>query len=215
VTSLCQQEVFKNMLPTISIPSEWTSNAGLATCCEFIEYRQRHHGYQENDGEDGQYNRKRDFRRSFGTFCAFYQRDHAIEKRITWILSHTNHNAITQHTRPRGYRRSVSSAFSNDRGGFSCDRRFIHCGRACDDFSVSGNVISVLAKKISSVDDKKFSVVNGQLLRKGDLFVCEAGDDIAADGEIIAGAATVYITSGFQQALNRTQDVRQTNGDQP
>jgi hypothetical protein len=26
---------------------------------------------------------------------------------------------------------------------------------------------------------------------------------------------TVYITSGFQQALNRTQDVRQTNGDQP
>ena len=50
---------------------------------------------------------------------------------------------------------------------------------------------SVLAKKTSSIEEKKFSVVNGQLLRKGDLFVCEAGDDIAADGEIIAGAATV------------------------
>jgi len=37
----------------------------------------------------------------------------------------------------------------------------------------------------------QFSIVNSSLLKKGDLFVCEAGDIIPSDGEIIEGLATI------------------------
>ncbi len=51
---------------------------------------------------------------------------------------------------------------------------------------------TVTAKRIPSIDEPhRINLVNGQLLQKGDLFVCEAGDDIPADGEILQGAATV------------------------
>ena len=39
--------------------------------------------------------------------------------------------------------------------------------------------------------DRQESVVPAASLRKGDLFVCEAGDLVPADGEIVEGAATV------------------------
>jgi K+-transporting ATPase ATPase B chain len=47
---------------------------------------------------------------------------------------------------------------------------------------------NAIARKLAG---NKESKVNAESLRKGDLYVCEAGDLIPADGEIIEGAATV------------------------
>jgi len=44
------------------------------------------------------------------------------------------------------------------------------------------------AKKIVN---NKIEIVNSSLLKKGDLFFCEAGDMIPMDGEIIEGLATI------------------------
>lgn len=47
------------------------------------------------------------------------------------------------------------------------------------------------AKKLESVSDNDFSIVNSSLLKKGDVFLCEPGDIIPSDGEIIEGLATI------------------------
>jgi K+-transporting ATPase ATPase B chain len=47
------------------------------------------------------------------------------------------------------------------------------------------------AKKVFSVDDTSTTIVSSSQLRKGDLFICEAGDMIPMDGEIIKGLATI------------------------
>lgn len=50
------------------------------------------------------------------------------------------------------------------------------------------------AKKILAVGEiftDEIKVVSSSLLRKGDLFVCEAGDIIPADGEIVKGLASI------------------------
>jgi len=50
------------------------------------------------------------------------------------------------------------------------------------------------AKKISSLDDGALAVhqtVSSASLKQGDIFVCEAGDVIPTDGEIIKGLATI------------------------
>ncbi|MRG46672.1 potassium-transporting ATPase subunit KdpB [Chitinophaga sp. SYP-B3965] len=50
------------------------------------------------------------------------------------------------------------------------------------------------AKKILAVGDMftdEIKVVSSSLLRKGDLFVCEAGDIIPSDGEIVKGLASI------------------------
>lgn len=47
------------------------------------------------------------------------------------------------------------------------------------------------AKKLESVNDNNFSTVNSSLLKKGDIFLCEPGDIIPSDGEIIEGLATI------------------------
>lgn len=50
------------------------------------------------------------------------------------------------------------------------------------------------AKKILAVGEMftdEIKVVSSSLLRKGDLFVCEAGDIIPADGEIVKGLASI------------------------
>lgn len=39
--------------------------------------------------------------------------------------------------------------------------------------------------------DYQFSIINSSLLKKGDVFICEAGDVIPTDGEIIEGLATI------------------------
>jgi K+-transporting ATPase ATPase B chain len=51
-----------------------------------------------------------------------------------------------------------------------------------------------LAKKINVVGEiftNEIKLVRSSLLRKGDLFICEAGDIIPMDGEIISGIATI------------------------
>jgi potassium-transporting ATPase ATP-binding subunit len=51
---------------------------------------------------------------------------------------------------------------------------------------------SVQAKKLSTpVRGAPFTLVASTLLRKGDLFIVEAGDSIPADGEVIEGVASV------------------------
>ena len=47
------------------------------------------------------------------------------------------------------------------------------------------------AKKLESLSDSNFSMVNSSLLKKGDLFLCEPGDIIPSDGEIVEGLATI------------------------
>lgn len=47
------------------------------------------------------------------------------------------------------------------------------------------------AKKLESINDNNFSTVNSSLLKKGDIFLCEPGDIIPSDGEIIEGLATI------------------------
>lgn len=54
------------------------------------------------------------------------------------------------------------------------------------------------AKKLEEESDKwkvgdnfQFSTINSSLLKKGDLFFCEAGDIIPMDGEIVEGLATI------------------------
>ena len=45
--------------------------------------------------------------------------------------------------------------------------------------------------KSASNNNYQFSIINSSLLKKGDLFFCEAGDIIPMDGEIIEGLATI------------------------
>lgn len=45
--------------------------------------------------------------------------------------------------------------------------------------------------KNSDSQNYQVSIVNSSLLKKGDIFLCEAGDIIPADGEIIEGLATI------------------------
>ncbi len=45
--------------------------------------------------------------------------------------------------------------------------------------------------KNSGSQNYQVSIVNSSLLKKGDIFLCEAGDIIPADGEIIEGLATI------------------------
>ncbi|WP_417351955.1 potassium-transporting ATPase subunit KdpB [Flavobacterium alkalisoli] len=50
------------------------------------------------------------------------------------------------------------------------------------------------AKKIEAVEElyvNEVNIVSSSSLKKGDLFICEAGDVIPADGEIIEGLATI------------------------
>ena len=49
-----------------------------------------------------------------------------------------------------------------------------------------------MAKRLSKVDDlSSIEKVSGETLNKGDLFLAEAGETIAADGEVVEGAASV------------------------
>lgn len=50
---------------------------------------------------------------------------------------------------------------------------------------------AVMAKKVASATDLTPELVNGADLKKNDLFLVAAGETIAADGEVIAGAASV------------------------
>ncbi|MFT8727906.1 MAG: potassium-transporting ATPase subunit KdpB [Liquorilactobacillus ghanensis] len=50
---------------------------------------------------------------------------------------------------------------------------------------------AVTAKKVASATDLTPELVNGADLKKNDLFLVAAGETIAADGEVIAGAASV------------------------
>ncbi|MFH5812277.1 potassium-transporting ATPase subunit KdpB [Companilactobacillus sp. FL22-1] len=51
---------------------------------------------------------------------------------------------------------------------------------------------SVMAKRLNKVGDlSNIEKVSGENLNKGDLFLAEAGDTIAADGEVVEGAASV------------------------
>ncbi|KRM06217.1 MAG: potassium-transporting ATPase subunit KdpB [Liquorilactobacillus ghanensis] len=50
---------------------------------------------------------------------------------------------------------------------------------------------AVMAKKVTSATDLTPELVNGADLKKNDLFLVAAGETIAADGEVIAGAASV------------------------
>ena len=57
--------------------------------------------------------------------------------------------------------------------------------------ALRGTKTGTVAKKVASVDAGKHSQVSGESLRAGDLVVCEAGDTIPGDGDVIAGIATV------------------------
>jgi K+-transporting ATPase ATPase B chain len=48
-----------------------------------------------------------------------------------------------------------------------------------------------VAKRVSSVESAGHEVVPAASLRSGDLVVCEAGDSIPGDGDVVAGIATV------------------------
>jgi K+-transporting ATPase ATPase B chain len=51
---------------------------------------------------------------------------------------------------------------------------------------------AVMAKRLNKVGDlSNIEKVSGENLNKGDLFLAEAGDTIAADGEVVEGAASV------------------------
>lgn len=47
------------------------------------------------------------------------------------------------------------------------------------------------AKKVNTTGSNEIKVVSSSQLRKGDLFICEAGDVIPMDGEIVEGIATI------------------------
>lgn len=47
------------------------------------------------------------------------------------------------------------------------------------------------AKKSNGVNTSDFSLITSSQLRKGDIFICEPGDIIPTDGEIIEGLATI------------------------
>src|SRR3546814_8640135 len=47
------------------------------------------------------------------------------------------------------------------------------------------------AKKLAASGSEATETVPSSALRKGDLFICEAGDTVPADGEIIEGLATI------------------------
>ena len=49
----------------------------------------------------------------------------------------------------------------------------------------------VMAKKLVATDRSRHTLVSSAALRKGDLFVVDAGDYIASDGEVIEGVASV------------------------
>lgn len=50
---------------------------------------------------------------------------------------------------------------------------------------------AVLAKKIIHPTDTTFQQINGEDLKRGDFFIVAAGETIAADGEVVLGAAAV------------------------
>lgn len=57
--------------------------------------------------------------------------------------------------------------------------------------SLRGAKADTPAKKLAHFDDGKWTSVPGTTLRMGDIILCEAGDMIPADGEVIQGIASV------------------------
>ena len=57
--------------------------------------------------------------------------------------------------------------------------------------ALRGTKTGTIAKKIASVDANSHQQVAADTLRAGDLVVCEAGDSIPGDGDVVAGIATV------------------------
>ena len=57
--------------------------------------------------------------------------------------------------------------------------------------ALRGTKSGTIAKKVATVDAAKHHEVSADTLRAGDLVVCEAGDPIPGDGDVIAGIATV------------------------
>ncbi|KJS40338.1 MAG: potassium-transporting ATPase subunit B [Rhodospirillaceae bacterium BRH_c57] len=57
--------------------------------------------------------------------------------------------------------------------------------------ALRGTKSSAMAKKVASVDARDPQVLPAETLKAGDLVVCEAGDVIPSDGDVIAGIATV------------------------
>ncbi|MCK6417467.1 MAG: potassium-transporting ATPase subunit KdpB, partial [Alphaproteobacteria bacterium] len=75
--------------------------------------------------------------------------------------------------------------FANFAEGFAEGR-----GKARAD-SLRGVKAEATAKKLSSLKAKSWSVVPGSSLQEGDFVLCEAGDMIPADGEVMEGIASV------------------------
>jgi potassium-transporting ATPase ATP-binding subunit len=57
--------------------------------------------------------------------------------------------------------------------------------------ALRGTKTGTIAKKIATIDARHHQDITGAELRAGDLVVCEAGDTIPGDGDVIAGIATV------------------------
>ncbi|NFV78933.1 potassium-transporting ATPase subunit KdpB [Magnetospirillum aberrantis] len=57
--------------------------------------------------------------------------------------------------------------------------------------ALRGTKSSAVAKKVASVEARDFQTLPAEKLKAGDLVVCEAGDVIPGDGDVVAGIATV------------------------
>ena len=107
--------------------------------------RHRHEGHageKKNQRQAGEQNIQRDFIRRFLPRRAFDQSDHAIEKRFARARRDAHDDAVGQHFRAAGHRRTIAAAFANDRRRLAGDRGFIDRSDALNHVAVAGNDFS-------------------------------------------------------------------------
>ena len=103
---------------------------------------QRNHREQEDDGQSRKQNAQRNLIRRLLPGCAFYQRDHAIEKRFAGIRRNADLDPVGQHLRSAGDRRTVAAGLADHRSRLAGDRRLIHRGHAFDHLAIAGDVVA-------------------------------------------------------------------------
>ncbi len=101
-----------------------------------------HDGEQEDDGEAGEQNRKRDFVWRLLARRAFDQGDHAVEEGFAGVGGDADLDPVGEDSGSAGDGRAVAAGLADDGGGFAGDGGFVDRGNAFDHFAVASDVVA-------------------------------------------------------------------------
>ena len=116
------------------------STVRLTSLPEYMRERLERRGReQKDDRQSGEKNVERDFVRRLLPLRPFDETDHAIDERLPRLRGDLDDDAIGEHQRSAGDRRTIAARFADHRRGFTGDRGFVDRSDAFDDRSVAGD----------------------------------------------------------------------------